>query len=218
MLRPVGELAPSVYWRRRIVLLAALILAVVTIIVLAVNLGGGSSGASPDAPPFSGSAGSRTTTPASSAAASQTPTAGPSTSAPAATSAAAKGCSLAQLTVRASSNAKTYAVGSAPVLSLLVTNTGAGPCVQDLADTKIELRVFSGSARIWGSHDCAIQPGVSLQTLPVGQPIRRDVEWSGLSSQPACAGVRQRVPAGTYTVLALLAGKQGAPSTFQFTG
>jgi len=97
-----------------------------------------------------------------------------------------------------------------------VTNKGPAPCVTDLADKKIELRVYSGSARVWGSQDCLVQPGVNLVTLPVGQPIKRTIEWSGLSSQPACAGIRQQVPAGSYTVYALLAGQQGAPANFTF--
>jgi hypothetical protein len=118
----------------------------------------------------------------------------------------------------AASDAKTYPVGAKPVLALIVTNAGTRPCVADLADKQIELRVFAGSARVWGSHDCEIQPGSSKQTIPVGQPIRREIQWSGLSSQPACAGVRQRVPAGTYTVFALLSGREGKTATFTFTG
>ena len=92
---------------------------------------------------------------------------------------------------------------------MVVTNRGPAPCVQDLSDSQIELRVYNGSARVWGSHDCLVQPGTSPSTLPVGQPIRRAVEWSGLSSQPGCAGVRTRVAAGTYTLYAYLAGQAG---------
>ena len=69
-----------------------------------------------------------------------------------------------------------------------------------------------------GSHDCAIQPGTAAAVLPVKQPIRREVQWSGLSSQPACAGTRTRVGAGTYTLHALLAGREGATSTFTLAG
>jgi hypothetical protein len=101
---------------------------------------------------------------------------------------------------------------------MLVTNKGPAPCVTDLADQQIELRVFSGSARVWGSHDCAVEPGTSREMLPVGQQIRREIEWSGLSSQVGCAGIRQRVSAGSYTLFASLAGHQGKPAQFAFTG
>lgn len=127
-------------------------------------------------------------------------------------------CTASELRIAAASNAKTYPVNATPLLSLIVTDVGPRPCITDLADRQIELRVFAGSARVWGSHDCEIQPGTSRVTLPVGKAIQREIQWSGLSSQPACAGVRQRVPAGTYTVYALLAGHQGTPATFVMAG
>jgi hypothetical protein len=97
---------------------------------------------------------------------------------------------------------------------LQVTNTGSAPCVQNLADSQVELRVYNGESRVWGSHDCTVQPGVSDRTLAVGQPVRVSVVWSGLSSQPKCAGTRQRVGAGTYTLYALLSGKEGTAIQF----
>lgn len=100
----------------------------------------------------------------------------------------------------------------------MVTNQGPLPCVQDLSDSQIELRIYNGSARVWGSHDCLVQPGTSLSTLPVGQQIKREIEWSGLSSQPGCAGVRTRVAAGTYTLSAYLAGHAGTTTTFSMAG
>ncbi|MCW2540298.1 MAG: hypothetical protein JWN95_2023 [Frankiales bacterium] len=228
MLHPIGDLAPSVYWRRRIVLLAVLILAIVSVAVVVTNGAGGGNGVP--------SAGSETSTgantgasttptptaPATTSAAASTPVSSPATPpTPTRTSTAPvipKACTAAALSIGAATNAKTYAIGAQPRLSLLVTNIGAVPCIEDLADPKIELRVFSGSARIWGSHDCLIQPGTSLQTLPVKKVIRRDIAWSGLSSQPGCVGVRQRVPAGTYQLTALLAGAPSKPATFAFTG
>ena len=127
-------------------------------------------------------------------------------------------CTPSQLRIKAASNAKAYPVNATPLLSLIVTDAGPLPCIADLADKQIELRVFAGSARVWGSHDCEVQPGTSRVTLPVGTAIQREIEWSGLSSQPGCAGVRQRVPAGTYTVFALLAGRQGTAATFTMAG
>jgi hypothetical protein len=197
------------------VLLAALLLVALSIFAL-VNSGGGDGGS---APPVASAADSRTSSAAPSTRAETTSRAvSTSPTAPASTVAAPVNCTASQLRITAASNAKTYPVNATPLLSLIVTDIGPRPCITDLADRQIELRVFAGSARVWGSHDCEVQPGTSRVTLPVGKAIQREIQWSGLSSQPACAGVRQRVPAGTYTVYALLAGRQGTPATFVMAG
>jgi hypothetical protein len=108
----------------------------------------------------------------------------------------------------------TYKVGDQPLLELQVTNMGAKPCVQDLADKAVELRVYNGESRVWGSHDCQIQPGTDNKTLAVRRPVQVAVTWSGLTSQPKCAGTRQRVGAGTYTLYAVLSGKTGKAKQF----
>jgi hypothetical protein len=97
---------------------------------------------------------------------------------------------------------------------LQVIDTAKVPCIQDLADSQIVLRVYNGVSRVWGSHDCQIQPGKDLRTLAVGQPVRISVVWSGLSSQPNCAGTRQRVGAGTYTLYVALSGHGGTSAQF----
>ncbi len=126
-------------------------------------------------------------------------------------------CVAAKLDVRAVSDHTTYAVGASPVLSMQVTNTGSSPCVQDLSDTQILLRVYNGASRVWGSHDCKIVPGASMRTLAVGAPVRVSIVWSGLSSEPDCMGTRQRVGAGTYTLYASLSGKDGAAAQFSIS-
>jgi hypothetical protein len=78
----------------------------------------------------------------------------------------------------------------------------------------VELRVYNGESRVWGSHDCEIQPGTAQRTLEPGQVVRVSIVWSGLSSQPQCAGTRQRVGAGTYTLYALLSGRTGTAAQF----
>ncbi len=125
-------------------------------------------------------------------------------------------CRPNALQVSAASSAPSYQVGQQPTLYLQVVDPGPAPCAQDLADGQVELRVFNGESRVWGSHDCQIVPGTDVRTLPPGTPVRVGVQWSGLSSQPGCAGARQRVGAGTYTVYALLGGVQGAPATISF--
>lgn len=213
MLHPVGEHAPSVYWRRRVLLLAAVLLALVSLYAIFVR-GGGNQAPKADGA-FTTAGNSESSTPAGSPSASST---APSSSPASSPVGAPKTCSASQLAISAASDARSYPAGAKPKVALVVTNRGPAPCVQDLSDSQIELRVYNGSARVWGSHDCLIQPGTSLATLPVGQQIRREVEWSGLSSRPGCAGVRTRVAAGNYTVYAYLSGQQGAKATFSLAG
>ena len=155
-----------------------------------------------------------TTSPASTAATT------PATATVAATAAALAAplpCQPTQLAVAAVTGASSYAVGAEPIVMMQVTDSGAAPCVQDLADTQVELRVYNGESRVWGSHDCQIEPGVLNSTLQPHQPVRVSVTWSGLSSQPGCAGTRQRVGAGTYTLYALLAGRLGTAAQFSIS-
>jgi hypothetical protein len=138
----------------------------------------------------------------------------PSTTGTASRSAGPAACRRAALKVKAVAGRATYRVGEQPMVLLQVTNVGAAPCVQDLADSQVELRVYNGESRVWGSHDCTMQPGTAERILAVGQPVRVSVRWSGLSSQPKCAGTRQRVGAGTYTLYALLSGREGTAAQF----
>jgi hypothetical protein len=120
--------------------------------------------------------------------------------------------------VVAATDALSYRAGARPKLALVVTNQGRTPCVTDLSDRQIELRVFNGGARVWGSDDCLTVAGSNLVTLPAGQHIRREIQWSGLSSRPRCEGIRQRVGAGNYTLVATLAGRSGRTAKFALAG
>jgi hypothetical protein len=212
MLHPIGSRPPAVYWRRRIAMLGALLaMIVLTVVVLR-----------PD-----GDKGSATPAPSHSPRPSSSPSAPPSTSssrhsgsssAPAPPSRSGPPrCVPAALKVAAVVERPSYRVGEKPMVLLQVTNTGAAPCVQNLADSQVELRVYNGESRVWGSHDCTVEPGVADRTLAVGRPVRVSVIWSGLSSQPKCAGTRQRVGAGAYTLYALLSGHRGAAAQFSIS-
>lgn len=224
MFHPVGSQPPSVYWRRRLSLLASLVVLIaMTIYVL--KPGGKDE-------PIKATAADRTSTPATSttppashsstAPASHSSTPASSTSTGTHTSSSSPStpgpCALSKLAIKAvvGGDGK-YKVGDQPLLMLQVTNTSTKPCVQDLADSQVELKVYNGESRVWGSHDCQIEPGTSPSTLTANQSVRVSITWSGLSSQPQCAGTRQRVGAGTYTLYATLAGKQGAAANFSIS-
>jgi hypothetical protein len=125
-----------------------------------------------------------------------------------------KPCPASALALAAVTDAPSYTVGNEPVLSLQVTNKSATPCVVDLADPQIVLRIYNGESRVWGSHDCKIEPGTDDRTLMAGATVKVSIVWSGLSSQPQCTGQRERVGAGTYTLYASLAGHEAKAAQF----
>jgi hypothetical protein len=227
MFHPVGSLPPSVYWRRRLSLLAALVV-LIAITIYVLKPGGKNE-------PIRATAADRATQQATQPTQPTQPA--PTTSAAPLTSSsggidatstrAAQGssssavpqpCPLDKLDVKAVvGGSGSFKVGDQPVLMLQVTNSSGKACVQDLADSQVELKVYNGESRVWGSHDCQVQPGTSPNTLTAGQSVRVSITWSGLSSQPQCAGTRQRVGAGTYTLYATLSGKQGTAATFSIS-
>jgi hypothetical protein len=213
MFHPVGPQPPSVYWRRRLTVFGSLLLLIV-LLVLTVRTAT-SDGTDPNA---AGGTSPAITTPAASTShvhathAHTSPRT--STSATKSSTAAPKPCDPKDLAIAAVTTKSTYHVGDQPVLELQVTNTGSKPCVQDLADKQVVLRVYNGESRVWGSHDCQIEPGTNDRTLAVDTPVRVAITWSGLTSQPHCAGTRQRVGAGTYTLYAELSGKTGKATQF----
>jgi len=227
MFHPVGPQPPAVYWRRRLVLAAAvvivLVLLIMTIRALASD-GGGSGQVAASTPPAHPATNapvgttSSASSPAPTTSVSTTEVADTSSASPAsgaASSPASAPCAAGQLKIVADPGKAVWKVGAEPQLALQLTNTGTAPCVQDVSDSQIELRVYNGASRVWGSHDCQVEPGTVKRTLLPGAAAGFTVIWSGMSSQPKCAGTRQRVGAGTYTLYASLAGRNGSAATFR---
>jgi hypothetical protein len=229
MLHPVGSQPPSVYWRRRLALLAALV-ALIGLTALVLRSGdhgkpaaGAQHTTTPPAPTTTAvpttPTSSTATTPATSAgvAGSTTATSTKTNASSRAGTAIPVNCTLSALTLAAGSGQTSYHVGDQPELMLRVTNPTATPCVQDLSDSHVELRVYNGESRVWGSHDCKVDPTVVTRTLAARGSVTVSIIWSGLSSQPNCAGTRQRVGAGSYTVYALLDGRMGHAAQFSMS-
>jgi hypothetical protein len=221
MFHPVGPQPPTVYWRRRLIVLGSVVVLIVLLVMTlkVITSGGdgsaGAQGTQPSSPGPTSTANSPTTTPTTRSSSAASTTAGSSSSGRStATSTPPPSCVAKKLAVSAVTGRTSYKVGDQPVLQLQVANTGTIPCVQDLADKQVELRVYNGESRVWGSHDCKIEAGTSPRTLTPNTPVRVAVTWSGLSSRPGCKGTRQRVGAGTYTLYAVLAGKTGKATQF----
>lgn len=232
MFHPVGTQSSTIYWRRRLLLLASAIIVLVLLIVsVRAVTSSGSTPSGAQNPVADGTVPTRSTSsapstaPRTAGASTAPPPAGHSTAhASAGGSASPSGsgsasaplaaCQSSNLSISALVAQQSYTLGQNPTVELQVINTGSAPCVQDLADKQVVLTVYNGESRVWGSHDCETQPGTDDRTLAVGAPVRVSVVWSGMTSQANCAGTRQHVGAGTYTLYAALAGKTGKAAQF----
>ena len=114
-------------------------------------------------------------------------------------------CADGDLRVTARTDATIYPAGRKPVLSLVVTNTGAAPCVRDLDAARQAVAVVRRPGDgLWGSNDCSPGDTDDVRTLPPGEEAVFSVRWSGRTSTPGCAGERTTVAPGTYQLLARL--------------
>lgn len=195
LLRPRGPLPPGVYWRRRLITFALVVLAATLLVRSCGTEPADRLGTSPSASPTVTRKPSATVRPSTSAR--------PSASA-APTRAAGQPCRRSDLKVQGLADQRAYAAGARPVLTITVTNVGPVACTRDFGSAATELRVMSGSSRVWSSDDCTRAGTASVVTFTSGQRRTSTVTWSRKHSQPGCAGARQDAAAGTYRVVARL--------------
>lgn len=99
-----------------------------------------------------------------------------------------------------------YAGTEVPAFRLTAVNTGAVPCTYDVGAGRLEVRITSGSDRIWSSADCVSGTGSSIQMLRRGIPYVGTVVWDRRRSAPKCAGTRSAARKGTYVATVRAAG------------
>ncbi len=190
MLHPIGSQRPSVYWRRRALVAAAVAVLLVLTIWLLDSGGGGKPSAaetpSPTPTPRPSSTATAPTTASTHVASSPsaTTTSGSGTGTASSTAAPAP-CSGTALRISAVAGAVAYQVGAQPVLMLQVVNPGPKPCTQNLADSQVELVVYNGESRVWGSHDCKVaarhRPAHARRRA--GGPGQHHLVWAVLAAQ-----------------------------------
>lgn len=186
-LNPVGPLPAATYWRRRAVLLIGLL---VVLLVLRSCASGGSS-------PKKSAA-----TPKPSVTRSAAPTATTKPTTPPTKAPTTVLCPDTALTVTATTDADTYALGATPKITLSVKNSSAAGCRRDLGAGAVELLVYSGEDRIWSSDDCNPSKAVSVVTLQPGGSQAVVKTWPGKRSKPGCTGSQAAAAVGTYKVVA----------------
>ncbi len=201
-LHPVGPLAAGTYWRRRALIGGVLLL---VLVLLKACTGAGPAHrdalAVPQSTPTPTTVATRRPTPvvtkpvsaspAATATATGTPSAGPVGS-----------CPDSALVVVASADAPSYATGASPLLRLSIRNGGRVACRRNVGSRAVELRILSGSDRIWSSDDCANGGSLDPVLLQPGETRSTSVVWSGRRSQPGCVGSTAQAQPGTYLVFA----------------
>lgn len=217
LLHPVGPHDPGVYWRRRLLLLLVVVVVVIAV-VAATSGGGGDTATVAQQPPPSGHPSTSGPSPSQSASAGPThATTGSPPPSATASGAAPAACSIDALQLQAKTDQETYPAGVEPKLTLVVTNPGPAPCRTDLGSSQLELRVLSGTDRIWSSDDCAPDGAAEPSVLQPGQPWAAGLTWSRTRSAPTCPSGQPKADPGTYRLYARLGSRLSAPAVFHLT-
>lgn len=93
-----------------------------------------------------------------------------------------------------------YPRDAKPRFTLTVVNTSADPCVVDIGDAAMELRVTSGDDRIWSTADCVGDRASKKEWLHRGVPHITEAAWDRERSWPDCRDQVVNARPGTYVV------------------
>lgn len=228
LLHPRGPLPSEVYWRRRLIVLGVVVLALVFLV--AQCSGGGkagdttkasstaskSTGPAPKSPTKSAAKPTAKSSTQASAAAptkaavSKATVPAPVTSSPAASPSAAAPAPCKGLQASVKANATRYSAGINPVITLSIKNPGATACARDISAAATELKITSGSDRIWSSDDCSKPGPGKLTVLKPGEIRTVPVSWNRKRSKTGtdCVGADAKI--GQYKVV----GRVGDLTTF----
>lgn len=212
VLKPVGPHSPGVYWARRAVVLLLLIAVTLAVIfALRAVLPGGDSVSSPE--PAATPDRTELASPGAQASA-QPSTAAPTSSRSADPAVAA--CAADQIEIVATADKERYRPEATATLGMTITNTSDAPCAMDVGNGPLELRVTSGSDRIWSSDDCQVEATSDVRTIQPGEAGRMvsSVEWALTRSAPGCKGGAEQVRPGTYRLTARAGDLQSTPTGF----
>jgi hypothetical protein len=224
LLRPVGPEAAQTYWMRRgLVLGATMVLAVAVVLIISGTSSGSAVQASP--PPFT--AGNSLP---SSASASSMPTAMHTPSAVDRSASASSTTPEPQATTRKASTKKTHRSGpvECPAEELRPTLTGKQrlapeerttfqlslingsdkTCIARVTRKNFELKIDSGSDRIWSTADCRSAVKPISRKLGSEHAVAWSLTWDGKRSKSNCKSAREVPGQGTYVATAQLEGAE----------
>lgn len=198
---PVGGKPPEIYWRRRIVAAIGVVLVIVVIYFLVSSPGGKTKKDT-----ASGAVSPPATT-------SANPTSSPGANATAATS---RTCTAADVTLTLTPNPVNFAAGALPVFDVGIKQAGPSACRLDTAATGTELKITSGSDRIFSSLDCPTDATINARQFLLAPAANEtfQVTWNRKRSAPSCAAVAAAPGAGTYHAVLTIQGIASKDVTF----
>lgn len=190
------------YWRRRVAVLGA---ALITAALLAWACSAGSDGGRPR--PVGNAGALSSLTPTASQPEGAVPTALPTvtvtatakvTVTPAVPKKDGDACESADLVVDLTASKRIYVRKEWPQFRLSVVNVGERSCTYDVGPKALQMRITSGSDRVWSSAHCARQTGSSIHLLRRGIPYLTTITWDRRRSTTRCPSKRPTMGKGTY--------------------
>lgn len=156
------------------------------------------------------------TTPAStsSPASSSAPASSPASSAPATTANPNAPCDPAALVIDVTGPRRVPSGSTMTITTSLAASQG---CRLDLTKTPTEIKIYSGTDRIWSTKDCAADTPKAAQQLHPEQGATLTTKWPGKRSRGQCKLSSERLGAGTYVVTVQLQGAKPKQHVFQVT-
>ena len=217
--RPVGELPPEIYWRRRLVSGAFLVLAILVLYYLVRSLFGGDDGPTTPVPTTSASPGiSTSASPGVSTSASPGTTAGTSAS-PTVDLTSVRKCGAADVTIVLTATTHDWPGTTEPSFTGAVRQSAATQCVLDTAASDAELLVTSGAVRQWSNLDCAKTPLLTAEKLLLkpGDTATLSATWPRVRSESGCPTTLKAPGAGTYRATLTVQGVTSDQAVFALT-
>lgn len=224
VLHPVGPEQPRTYWQRRGIVIIGALAVIVALIVVIANLAGGSdqqqavpAGATTQAastPAATPGTAARTPAAASTPKSSEKATAAPpkasasakaSTAAPPPSKAPTPACTPSQLraTLRGDQSLK---VEQKNTFTISVINGGPTTCIVSVTPSTFELKIYSGTDRIWSTDDCSTSVKPIEKAVGSEAEIEWTLTWNGRRSAEDCKNRSEIPQAGTYFATAQLKG------------
>jgi len=216
VLHPVGPEPPQTYWVRRILVLASVILVVAVVAALIMNRSNSVAVSATPTPVAS------TAAPSATPAASTTPKPSPATAKKTAQAKAkpaqasvrppAKPTRVPVLAcpgdqLRATLTGKTrLKVGKSNKFEISLINGSGQTCRVAVTGSSFELKIYSGTDRIWSSDDCTKAVRKITENVKAERAVAWKMTWDGRRSRENCKR-RPEIPrAGTYFATAQFTG------------
>ncbi|MFD1934635.1 MULTISPECIES: hypothetical protein [Nonomuraea] len=107
-----------------------------------------------------------------------------------------------------------YTAQAQPTFMLTLVNTGPVMCTADVGPRSMEVRITSGTDRVWSTSDCVSGAGVEIHKLERGIPYVRSLDWNRRRSGADCAGRGADALPGTYVAVVRTGGMRSPKAVF----